>query len=154
MMLKDLIHKVWEISPSVPHYLMKIYPLLDSWEMKKNTRVSRKTEASCHLVARFILNIHTHPLRIINPKNHCYMNSVIHLLFSILRTISRNFQFNSSTAGFISKFLFQISRSATSSTYVDALKFRLIQYDKFYSGEQQEDALECLMMLIELINKC
>ena len=24
---------------------------------------------------------------------------------------------------------------------------------KFYSGEQQEDASECLMMLIEIINK-
>ena len=39
------------------------------------------------------------------------------------------------------------------NTDVDALKFRLVQYDKFYSGEQQEDAPDCLMMLIELINK-
>ena len=30
--------------------------------------------------------------------------------------------------------------------------YRLVQYDKFYCGEQQEDASECLMMLIELIN--
>ena len=36
---------------------------------------------------------------------------------------------------------------------MDALKFRLVQYDKFYGGEQQEDASECLMMIIELINK-
>ena len=36
---------------------------------------------------------------------------------------------------------------------MDALKFRLILYDKFYGGEKQEDASECLMMLIELINK-
>ena len=35
---------------------------------------------------------------------------------------------------------------------MDALKFRLIQYDKFYSGEQQ-DTSECLMMPIELIIK-
>ena len=81
------------------------------------------------------------------------MNSVIQLLFSILRKISRNFEFNSSTEGSISKFLFEIACSASSSTDVDALKFRLVQYDKFYSGEQQEDASECLMMLIELINK-
>ena len=80
------------------------------------------------------------------------MNYVIQLLFSILRTISQNFQFNSSTEGSISKFLFEIACSASSSTDVDALKFRLVQYDKFYSGEQQ-DASECLMMLIEIINK-
>ena len=58
------------------------------------------------------------------------------LLFSILKTISQNFQFNSSTEGSISKFLFEIARSASSSTDVDALKFRLVQYDKFYSSEQ------------------
>ena len=99
-----------------------------------------------------ISNKHIHPFGIINPQNHCYMNSVIQLLFSILRTISQNFQFNSSTEGSISKFLFEIACSASSSTDVDVLKFRLVQYDKFYSGEQQ-DASECLMMLIELINK-
>ena len=70
----------------------------------------------------------------------CYMNSVIQLLFSILRTISQNFLFDSSTEGSISKFLFEIACRASSSTDVDALKFRLLQYNKFYSGEQQEDA--------------
>ena len=78
---------------------------------------------------------------------------MIQLLFSILRTISHNFQFNSTTEGSISKFLFEIAHIASSSTDVDALKLRLVQYDKFYSGEQQEDAPEYLMMLIELINK-
>ena len=81
------------------------------------------------------------------------MNSVIQLLFLIIRTISQNFQFNSSTDGSIYKFLFEIACSASSTTDVDALKFRLVQYDKFYSGEQEEDASECLMMLIEFINK-
>ena len=81
------------------------------------------------------------------------MYSVIQLLFSILKTISHNFQFYSSTEGSISKFLFEIARSASSSTDVDALKLRLVQYDKFYSGEQQEDASECFMVLIDLINK-
>ena len=122
-------------------------------ENSNYTHVSRDAEASCHLVAPFILHKHMHPLGIINPKNHCYMNSVIQLLFSILRTISQNFLFNSITEGSISKFLFKIACSASSSTDVDALKFRLVQYDKFYSGEQQEDASECLMMIIQFINK-
>ena len=120
---------------------------------ENNTHVSRDTEASRHLVVPSILNIHIHPFGIINPKNHCYINSVIQLLFSILSTISHNFQFNSSTEGSISKFLFEMARSASSSTDVDALKFRLAQYDKGYTGEQQEDASECLMMLIELIKR-
>ena len=117
-------------------------------ENSNYTHVSRDAEASCHLVVPFIFNKHIHPFGIINPKNHCYMNSVIQLLFSILSTISQNFQFNSSTEGSISKFLFEIACSASSSTDADVLKFRLVQYDKLYSGEQQQDASECLMMLI------
>ena len=132
---------------------MKIYPLLDSWEMKI---IHMCQETLRHLAIWVPLLFWTYiptPFGIINPQNHCYMNSVIQLLFSILRTISHNFLFNSSTEGSISKFLFEIACNTSNSTDVDALKFRLVQYDKFYSGKQQEDASECLMMLIELINK-
>ena len=114
--------------------------------------MSRDAETSWHLVAPFILNKHIHPLGIINTERHCYMNSLIQLLFSILRTISHNFQFHSSTEGSISKFLFEIAHSASSSTDVDAPKFWLVQYDIFYGGEKQ-DASDCLMMLVELIDK-
>ena len=63
------------------------------------------------------------------------MNFVIQLLFSILRAIRHNFQFNSSTEGSLSQFLFETAHSVSSSTDVDTLKFRLIQYDKFYGGQ-------------------
>ena len=92
-------------------------------ENLNNTYVSRDAEASWHLVAPFILNKHIHPIGISNPKYHCYMNSVIQLLFSILRTISHNFQFDSSMEGSLSKFLFRTAHSASSSTDVNALKF-------------------------------
>ena len=36
---------------------------------------------------------------------------------------------------------------------MDAFKLQLAQYDKLYGGEKQEDASQCLMVLIELINK-
>ena len=94
-----------------------------------------------------------HPLGVSNPKYHCYINSVIQFLFSILLIISHNFPFNSSTEGSLSTFIFEKAHSASSSTDEDALKFRLVQYDKFYGGQSQQDCSECLMMLIELINK-
>ena len=43
--------------------------------------------------------------------------------------------------------------SASNSTDVDALKFRIGQYDTFYNGQIQQDVSECLIMLIELIDK-
>ena len=81
------------------------------------------------------------------------MNFVIQLLFTILRTISHNFQFKSHAKSSLSTFLFETAHSASSFTDVDALKFRLVQYDKFCGGQNLEDASECLTMLIEHINK-
>ena len=80
------------------------------------------------------------------------MKSVIQLLFLILRTISLNFQFISSTEDSLWNFLLETAHSAHSSTDGDALKFRLLQYDTFYGGLIQQNSLECLMMLIEVIN--
>ena len=77
---------------SLPHENIPPSGLLGD-ENSINTHVSRDAEASCHLVAPFILNKHIHPFGIINPKNHCYMNFVVQLLFSIHRKISQNFQF-------------------------------------------------------------
>ena len=81
------------------------------------------------------------------------MNSVIQLLFSILRTISHIFQSNCITETSLSQFLFETAHSAFSSTDVDALKFRLKLYDTFYERQIQQGNSECLMMLIEAINK-
>ena len=60
-----------------------------------NTYVSRDAQASCRLVPHFVLYKHIHAFAISNPKYHCYMNSVIQLLFLIIRTIRDNFQSNS-----------------------------------------------------------
>ena len=78
------------------------------------------------------------------------MNAVIQLLFSILRTIIHNFQFN--TEGSVSKFeKFETAHNASSSIDVDVLKFRLAQYATFYGGQNQQDSSRCLIML-KIIN--
>ena len=41
----------------------------------------------------------------------------------------------------------ETARSASSAIDVDALKFRLVQYDTFYGGQIQQDSSECLMLL-------
>ena len=114
---------------------------------------SRDVPKSRQLVLPYSLNIHIHPVGIVNPKNHCYLNSVIQLLLPILRTISFDFQFNSSTEGTLSKYMLETAYNAYSSTDVDVLKFQLVQYNQFYDGKNQQDSSECLLMLIEIINK-
>ena len=60
------------ISPSVPHYLMKIYPLLYSWEMKIWTiHVSRDAQASCQLVPPFISHEEIEQILFLLPSFAC-----------------------------------------------------------------------------------
>ena len=46
-------------------------------EQMNNIHVSRDVPKSRQLVLPYSLNIHIHPFGIVNPKNHCYLNSVI-----------------------------------------------------------------------------
>ena len=50
-------------------------------------------------------------------------------------------------------FNIETAYNAYSSTDVDVLKFQLVQYNQFYDGKNQQDSSECLLMLIEIINK-
>ena len=52
-----------------------------------------------------------------------------------------------------SKYMLETAYNAYSSTDVDVLKFQLVQYNQFYDGKNQQDSSECLLMLIEIINK-
>ena len=51
-----------------------------------------------------------------------------------IRAIIHNFQFDCSTVDSLYKCLFKTVYSTSKSTHVDALKFRLAQYDTFYKN--------------------
>ena len=54
---------------------------------------------------------------------------------------------------YIGTTMLKTAYNAYSSTDVDVLKFQLVQYNQFYDGKNQQDSSECLLMLIEIINK-
>ena len=122
-------------------------------EILNNTYVSRDFRTSCQLVPPLVINKHIHPFGMCNPKHQCYLNSVIQTFLIILRIFSHNLKFNSSTEGFLSKCLFETAHSVSNSLDVDTLKFRLVEYDTCYDGQNQQDGSECLLILIEGINK-
>ena len=82
-----------------------------------------------------------------------FFNSVLQLIFSIFRNNSYTSPFNSSTEGTLLKCLLQTAHNACNSKDVDALKFQLVRRDIFYNGQNQQDSTECLLMLINIIDK-
>ena len=97
---------------------------------------------------------HKHPFGLKNPKFQCFfLNYVLQLIFSIFRNNSYTSPFNSRTEGTLLKCLLQTAHNACNSKDVDALKFQLVRHDIFYNGQNQQDSTECLLMLINIIDK-
>ena len=82
-----------------------------------------------------------------------FFNSVLQLFFSIFGNNSYTSPFNSSTEGTLLKCMLQTAHNACISKDVDALKFQLVRHDIFYNGKNQQDSTECLLMLINIIDK-
>ena len=61
--------------------------------------------------------------------------------------------FNFSMEGTLLKCIFHKAHNARNSKDVDALKFHLVHHDTFYNGENQQDSTECLLLLINIIQK-
>ena len=100
-----------------------------------------------------VIKEHKHPFGIKNPKFQCYLNSVLQLIFFIFRKTSYTSPFNSSTDGVLLKCFLKTAHTAWSSKDVDTLKFRFVHHDSFYNGQIQQVSSECLLILIDIINK-
>ena len=100
-----------------------------------------------------LINEHKHPFGLKNPKFQCFFYYVLQRIFSVFRNNSYTFPFNSSTEGTLLKCLLQTTHNARNSKDVDALKFQLVRHGTFYDGQNQQDSTECLLMLINIINK-
>ena len=74
-------------------------------------------------------------------------------LVAVIRSILHNCQYSSSTEGAIAKTLCSAAVATSASGEVGKLKSLPAQYSSFYSGFTQEDASECLFMLLDIINQ-
>ena len=103
--------------------------------------------------AQLVVPNHVHPFGINNPNNHCYINSVLQYLYCIIRTADLNWNHYDSLEGQITECLFNTAHNVTNLHSVDDLKLKLANYDSFYKGCVQQDSSECLMLLLEIIDK-
>ena len=96
---------------------------------------------------------HVHPFGIKNPKNHCFINVILQFIYSVLRSTQQKIYINNCVEGKISECLFDTAHKTPSAQEVETLKLQLSTYNSFFTGEIQEDACECLMLLIEIMDK-
>ena len=96
---------------------------------------------------------HVHPFGIKNPKYHCFVNAILQIIYSVLRSTRQTIYINNCVEGKISEFLFDTAHKIPSAQEMEILKLQLSTYNNFFSGEMQEDAHQCLKLLINIMDK-
>ena len=86
-----------------------------------------------------------------NPSNHCYINSILQSVSRILIDYNEELKFNNNIEGNLIKKLFKCINSQY-LTPLDDFKKDLSNYNAFFGGRRQEDAYECLLLLIDVLH--
>ena len=93
------------------------------------------------------------PLGLTNPINHCYLNSVLQIIFHLLKTNTWD-KFNDNLQGdILRKIVFITTLNNLPKSTIGELKYSLKSYDNFLSGSHQQDACECFMTFMDIIHK-
>ena len=71
----------------------------------------------------------------------------------VLISTQQNVHINNCVEGKISECIFDTAHKTPSAQEVGTLKLQLSTYNSFFTGEIQQDACECLMLLIEIMDK-
>ena len=91
------------------------------------------------------------PCGLRNPRNHCYINSVLQIFVKILSPIKNQIKFNRNEDGELTKYFFDCLQDI-SSKQLGFFKEVLAGYDRFFDGILQRDALECFLKFSEFLH--
>ena len=91
------------------------------------------------------------PVGLPNPKNHCYINSVLQIISRIFIHFTEEIHTNNNTQGCLVKYLID-SIYAGSEKELSQFKIRLARFDSFFNGVFQQDAYECLIRIFNIFH--
>ena len=86
-----------------------------------------------------------------NPKNHCYVNSALQVIWRILFHFSDSFHINDNREGCMLRCLVD-DFQANDANALFNFKSRLAQFDTFFNGQHQQDVLECWTSLVQILH--
>jgi ubiquitin C-terminal hydrolase len=93
---------------------------------------------------------HLPPQGLLNPSNHCYINSVLQVVSRVLTTLNIDIHFNNNHEGKLMRALFESTKEVRNLNYVKSL---FGKFHNFFNGSRQQDAHECLMLLFDVFHE-
>ena len=91
------------------------------------------------------------PQPLSNPRNHCYINSVLQILHRVLMQYTEGTNVNNNTEGCLVQCLVDVVYSNTAGG-LSNFKSKLITYNPFFNGTKQQDAYECLILILDILH--
>ena len=91
------------------------------------------------------------PQPLLNPRNHCYINSVLQVLHRVLTHYTEGVNINNNTEGCLVQCLIDHVYSNTSCG-LEPFKSKLMKYNNFFNGNSQQDAYECFVHLLDILH--
>ena len=87
----------------------------------------------------------------INPRNHCYLNSTLQIIFRIKDILFSGQNVNTNIEGRLVSFLLDSLRSG-SETQMANFKNELAHFKSFYDGQIQRDVYECFQGILSIMH--
>ena len=83
-------------------------------------------------ITKLTSSSHVHPFGIKNPKNHCFFNAILQIIYSVLRSTHQQIYINNCVEGKISECLFDTAHKTPSAQEVETLKLQLYTDTNFF----------------------
>ena len=91
------------------------------------------------------------PIPLINPRNHCYLNSTLQVFFRVKDILFTNVSLNNCPEGKIVETLLT-SLNSNSEAQMASFKNDIAFYKQFYDGKIQRDVYECFQGILTIMH--
>ena len=95
---------------------------------------------------------HLPPQGLLNPSNHCYINSVLQVASRVLTDFNKDIHFNNNHEGRLVKSLLE-SAKHMHNLNLNHVKSVFGKFRNFFNGSRQQDAHECLMLVFDIFHE-
>ena len=123
---------------------------IDEGVDKRNTNIPVSNKFD--IIQNDVINVLQSPISLANPRNHCYLNSVLQVLFRLKDILFQDLLVNNNSEGNIVHSLSNSLQSRSESEMAN-FKSHLSQYDQFFDGVVQRDAYECFQQILSILHE-
>ena len=118
----------------------------------KSSIVSQGKIAKSRILSQSEMTIVPIPIKLKNPSNHCYFNSVLQVMFRLKDILFGTATLNNNPDGVLINLLYDGLQSGI-DTEIAKVKSRFSVYDEFFDGCVQRDAYECFQKVLRILHQ-